>query len=449
MILDSEIDFKRLQEDLSISDITLIPIFSDVHYHPKNNSVCLFYIQIMNNSNEYVVLLNHCEKIFDCDIINELIHFNHRIFTPNKKRLLFIYPFDNVIDTTLLAYISNSTNIEDVSYDTPAHTFFNRHFYEVENINSIIPVSNHIHRCKQEVQNMSKNIAKYSDMVENTMFKIYNDIVVQNFYQIESQGLKVDKELFKEYFPDKVRYHLADSDFVYSEYNLYTRTGRPANSYSGVNYAALNKDDGSRRIIQSRFDDGMLVEFDFSSYHMFLVARILDISIPSADIHTYMAQLILGKDNITPEEKSQMKQINFQLLYSDLDDSIIEAVPYYAKLDKFRNTLYKSFLKNGYIETHLFKRRIYMPIDSKAATVFNYYVQSYETEQNAIFIRRVTSYIQEKQLDLKMILYTYDSILFDIPQHELHHSIAIKDLLSEFPLKMHAGRDYFSMISVS
>ena len=32
----------------------------------------------------------------------------------------------------------------------------------------------------------------------------------------------------------------------YTEYNLYTSTGRPSNKFGGVNFAALNKEDGSR-----------------------------------------------------------------------------------------------------------------------------------------------------------------------------------------------------------
>ena len=35
----------------------------------------------------------------------------------------------------------------------------------------------------------------------------------------------------------------------YSEYNLFTSTGRPSNRFGGINFAALNKKDGSRETV--------------------------------------------------------------------------------------------------------------------------------------------------------------------------------------------------------
>jgi len=34
---------------------------------------------------------------------------------------------------------------------------------------------------------------------------------------------------------------------VYSDYNIHTSTGRPSNSFGGINFAALNKNDGTRK----------------------------------------------------------------------------------------------------------------------------------------------------------------------------------------------------------
>ena len=233
------------------------------------------------------------------------------------------------------------------------------------------------------------------------------------------------------------------SNLIYSEYNIYTRTGRPSNSYAGINFAALNKDDGSRDMICSRFDDGILVEFDFNSYHMFLISKLINFKLPTTDIHRYLAEQMTSKINISAEEKTMMKQINFELLYSDIDQSIIDAVPFFNEIYKFRNELYHDFIKNGYIETYLFKRKLYMPKDSKLATVFNYYIQSFETEQNIIFIHQMNQYfVEHPSLKSKLILYTYDSFLFDFDKSELLHIPELMKLLCEFPLKVNAGYDY-------
>ncbi len=45
-----------------------------------------------------------------------------------------------------------------------------------------------------------------------------------------------------------------ESGIEWTEYHPYTLTSRPSNNFGGINYAALNKDDGSRDRFVSRFD---------------------------------------------------------------------------------------------------------------------------------------------------------------------------------------------------
>ena len=59
--------------------------------------------------------------------------------------------------------------------------------------------------------------------------------MLYNLYLIESSGLNSSKGL------------------EYTQYNPYTSTGRPSNRYNGINYAALNKEDGTRDRFVSRF----------------------------------------------------------------------------------------------------------------------------------------------------------------------------------------------------
>ena len=46
-----------------------------------------------------------------------------------------------------------------------------------------------------------------------------------------------------------------------------------SNNFGGVNYFALNKDDGSRDRFISRFEGGKLVQFDYDAYHPILSVR--------------------------------------------------------------------------------------------------------------------------------------------------------------------------------
>ena len=63
----------------------------------------------------------------------------------------------------------------------------------------------------------------------------YNDEVSDNLLHIEKNGL------------------MTTTGYVFSEYNLFTSTGRPSNRFGGINFAALNKKDGSRERFISRY----------------------------------------------------------------------------------------------------------------------------------------------------------------------------------------------------
>ena len=76
----------------------------------------------------------------------------------------------------------------------------------------------------------------------------YNRDITDVYYYLESNGIHTT------------------GGIEYTQYNLFTSTGRPSNTFNGINYAALNKEDGSRNRFISRFENGMLVEFDFDAY---------------------------------------------------------------------------------------------------------------------------------------------------------------------------------------
>ena len=77
---------------------------------------------------------------------------------------------------------------------------------------------------------------------------------------------------------------------VYSEYNPYTATGRPSNRFGGLNFAALNKKDGSRKKFISRYGkEGMLVEMDYDAYHLRLIGDEVNYKFPKGSVHKHMA----------------------------------------------------------------------------------------------------------------------------------------------------------------
>jgi hypothetical protein len=103
--------------------------------------------------------------------------------------------------------------------------------------------------------------------------EFYQTQFQQAFYNIERNGLKINESLFEERFGQSVS---RDKDYCYSQYNYFTITGRPSNRFGGINFAALNKEDDTRECFTTRFEDGILIEVDFNSYHPRLIASIVD-----------------------------------------------------------------------------------------------------------------------------------------------------------------------------
>jgi hypothetical protein len=82
--------------------------------------------------------------------------------------------------------------------------------------------------------------------------------------------------------------------------------------------------------------------------------------------------------------------------------------------------------------------------------LFNYYLQATETEVSVQKLQQVQTILQDRETC--MILYTYDSILFDMPMHEAQEMIpAIKTVLEQgnFPVKTQVGNIYSKMDTIS
>ena len=86
-------------------------------------------------------------------------------------------------------------------------------------------------------------------------------------------------------------FHPIEGEYVYTQYNLKTLTTRPSNTFNGVNYAALNKENGSRQCFIPRND--LLVELDISAYHPTLLAKLIGYDFGDKDIHAAAGKKIV------------------------------------------------------------------------------------------------------------------------------------------------------------
>ncbi len=278
----------------------------------------------------------------------------------------------------------------------------------------------------------------------DSSFNDLNGIITDNLQILEKNGLKVNEDIFNTHFGDKNVKVI--NEFVYTQYNMYTSTGRPSNRFGNVNYSALNKENGCRSSFISRFGkDGILFMIDYSAYHPHLVAKLINYNLPS-NAYEYLGRYYYGKEQLTSEEIKTAKNVTFQCMYGNIPDELLE-IPYYKKMKEYIDHRWDFFNRYQYVETPIFKRQIttnhiYEPNPNK---LFNYILQASETEFGIQSLASVNQYLNNKQT--KAILYTYDSILFDVCLEEKECFGQIKTLMEngKFPTKSYMGVNYNDM----
>ena len=328
--------------------------------------------------------------------------------------------------------------------NTAAHDVWNRWWHNETDTNDWLPITKHIERC----QSMCKEFMHvYSQFKMTDEFRRYDELAIDTFAEIEQVGLRIDTDIFKE----KFQTNGIHDNKVYTEYNLYTTTGRPSNKFGGINYAALNKDDGSREAFQSRFEDGFLLEYDYDAFHVRLIADLIKYQLPYESVHTYFGRQYFNKPELSDDEYEQSKQITFRLLYGGIDKEFLE-IPFFQKVNDFVYKLWSQCKQKKYIETPVLKRKIYKDsiTNITANKLFNYYLQATETEISTVKLQRVLEYLRDKES--KLILYTYDSVLLDVNYSEAKQCLPdIINIMQQgnFPVKCKVGDIYSKMNSIT
>lgn len=420
-------------------DISVFPILEDHLIHPVMNKPCILCIFV--ESELFVISLSHPEiNIIESDIIS-LLNSPKKIYTSNKKALLQIYPniTAQIIDFQVMEYLYNGEVIDTATFLTPIHKMLHSRHYEYSNVNSTIPIMQHIVAIERMNEYYNKIL---NNELTNTAFEYINDIAIPALQYIEQQGICIDRQFAITKYGNRLERYLTDNNLIYSEYNLYTKTGRCSNRFGGINFAAVSKKDGSRAMIISRFSNGKLFNVDFDSFHIRLIAaELLDYKFPdNIKIHEYFGKQYFQKEHLSEKEYEESKAKTFQLLYGIVRNQNIPDFfkKVYAYIDRFDNS--------DYIESPLYKRRIYKDHvdDPSSSKMFNYLIQMIETERNLTILNDLIPLCEKYKV--YPILYTYDSLLFDTEQENI--PLEILDKLTEdnkYPVRIHSGKTYQDM----
>jgi hypothetical protein len=206
----------------------------------------------------------------------------------------------------------------------------------------------------------------------------------------------------------------------------------------------MNKSDGSRGNVISRFKGGTLIQFDYESYHIRIIGKMVGYVFPEGETaHEHLAKYY----GVSTEES---KALSFKYLYGGLDE-FAKGIPFFQKVDEYIQSVFQKFVISGRLTTPLYKREIpFQRIEGATEQkVFNYLLQALETEINYKKIEEVLKYLDGRVS--KMILYTYDAFLIDV--HPQDRDNLLKDLKfilerGGFPVRAYEGSNYDNLVVI-
>tara|TARA_Y100000034_G_C6792315_1_gene354844 strand:+ start:29 stop:976 length:948 start_codon:yes stop_codon:yes gene_type:complete len=271
---------------------------------------------------------------------------------------------------------------------TELKSFYKKQYPKIGNVDKLLP--------------KYKLLELYEQLESNGQLESYHA-----FNSINETGIKINKQKVLAYFRPEVEQQITNDNKIYTNYSIFTKTGRPSNTTGMINFGAL--DNRQRRIVIPEFD--VLVEFDYDAFHLRLIGELINYKFPQGSVHQHFAELY-GCNY------EQSKKITFQQLYGGIDYQIAQSVEFYGKTQRFISDLWKKFNVNNQIETYIYRRKLLKEklTDITKNKLFNYYIQAVETEVNTKTIMKLQEYLKDKQTNL--ILYLYDSFLFDVSKKD-------------------------------
>jgi hypothetical protein len=339
------------------------------------------------------------------------------LYCRDKKEILHYFPLKHLLDITPppTPYIRPST---------PTHELFYRNHGKNIEINKIIPIVKHYEICEQIYNDLRSNI----ENVNTPYNEFFNNKVTLVFNAIERNGIRINKSEFETHF------YSIENDFVYTQYNLKTTTTRPSNKFNGVNYAALNKENGCRKSFVPRNDS--FVEIDISAFHPNLVAKLVDYSFPTNEIHEHFAELY-------KVDYAKAKELTFKQLYGGVFEQY-KNLEFFKRVNSLVKENWKQFNENGYITVPISNYKIEKNNvgEMNPQKLFNYLLQGYETAQNILILWDMMRILIGK--NTKLVLYTYDSFLLDWDEREQNEMLEIQNIFKKYKLntKEKTGYDY-------
>ena len=404
-LIENKEQFERLQNSgFKEAFVEIIP--NNPFQHPVENSICAFYVRPIQGTKGYILPFTHseCGSLFEDEVYLYLKGLD-KIYVRDKKEFLHYTILKQLIDITL-------THPPYIPPQTTAHTTLYRRFPDLLTVNQLVPITKHYEVCEQIYDDLEHRV--------NTVVNpFYNDKATLVFNAIERNGIKIDKDEFQKHFDKEPQ-----GEFIFTSYNFKTLTTRPSNKFDGINYAALNKENGCRKSFIPRND--LFVEYDISAYHPTLSGRLIGYDFGDQDIHESFASMY-GVDY------AKAKELTFKQLYGGVFEQYKD-LEYFRKIQVYIDEIWSNYQEHGWIEAPISGYQFceWNLENMNPQKLFNYVLQNMETSLNVEILYRIFKLLKNKKT--KLVLYTYDSFLFDFAKGEEDVMEQIQNVFSELKL---------------
>ena len=388
-------------------------------YHPKLTYPSLLYYN--DGKKGYVFPFKHSEAFsLDLKLVESFLSSHKTVYLIDKKYHSYFLELPNSIDINFIC-LDQTNNYEPFECDTLLQNNYYSRFSETANINEIIPISKHYEKC----QCLYESVKSVFELEADTKFQ---DKLILAYKKVEENPIGiVEEKLLQKYNLSSEKFS-KEGNRVYSYYNLYNLTGRPTNSFNGINFLAIPKEKEYRQCFVPT--NNYFVEFDFDSYHLRLIGNLIGYEWGNKSVHTELGKKYFEKDELTEEEYRESKTITFKQLYGGVDKKY-KHIEFFEKMDSYVQDVWENYKRQGAIALPTGRILKYSK-EMNRLKLFNYVVQNQETLVNISKIERINQYLEQNKLATKLVLITYDSFLFDFAETDKKETLlCIKRILED------------------
>jgi len=388
-----------------------IPITTNPTKHPSDVKIVGMYFLFIDGNERYLNF-THPDEI-DTDVNLNEINLHPKTVVFNKKSLVYNCVTGGVdLNSYLHYYTSDHINPKEF-YPKGMETLANK-FYKIEDLGHVIPLSKQLEWARKIARYVMKIYV--DNPISQSCIDYCNDFI-NVFHEIEKNDILVGDELKKQ------------------NYMWYTTTGRPSNAWNSFNFSAMNKKDGSRDKIRSRFDGGKIVQFDYDAFHIKLLAKILEYKFES---HPYEQ---IQKDLMMDIDYDVFKGKVFQNIYGTITPEFMNHT-FFRSVQALIDEMYERYVSDGMVKSWFYEKNFRDIQDATPNKVFNYVLQSLETEYNVRKIKSILPHIQNKKSVFMM--YLYDAFIFDIHPDETDLIVTLQSAFEtdNMSVKIYTGDDF-------